>query len=474
MRPMHAVVIGILFTAALVTVAGRAVGTPLYAARAGRTCDNCHLTPNTWKNPELADRRCSLACQACHVDPAGGGMRNASGRFYGRATLPAIATSPRPTADWDREVMKVFYRKDKATTYSSDLPLGPDTYEESLDPKYAPHDFWARGRPAGTPARQSFFRGRYGAINADPMLRVGWDVRMALLLSRSAVAFPMQVDLGMAFHPVEHLTLLANTGARGRTNGIGDVVDDPRTPYLREGYVLLHELPYLAYAKAGRFVPSYGLRLDDHTSFIRRRFELDGSLPETRVTGVEIGAAPNYPFVNLSWFKTKARDTAPAAFDPFDVDEGWGSAVNLGYRSEGWSAGASAMFRRRPLTEGGDADTYGIYVAVNPWFYSRGIPLTYQAEVDRGTRARLSGLEATGLALYQELDWSVGNGLNLLLSHEWEDPDREVKDDAAHRVGLGWQLTPVPGVTLDTRLRGLLPAGGEGGVDGFVQLHLWN
>ena len=93
-------------------------------------------------------------------------------------------------------------------------------------------------------------------------------VSMAAVLAMGALA----VDLGMAFHPVEHLTVLANTGARGRTNGIGDVADDPRTPYLREGFILLHELPYQAYAKAGRFVPAYGLRLDDHTSFIRRRF----------------------------------------------------------------------------------------------------------------------------------------------------------------------------------------------------------
>ena len=104
--------------------------TPMYAARAGRTCDNCHLTPNEWLNPALADRKCSLSCQVCHVDPAGGGMRNASGRFYGRATLPMVATSPRPTADWDRNFPGVG-RRDRATTYLHDLPQGPSTFEES-------------------------------------------------------------------------------------------------------------------------------------------------------------------------------------------------------------------------------------------------------------------------------------------------------------------------------------------------------
>jgi hypothetical protein len=311
-------------------------------------------------------------------------------------------------------------------------------------------------------------------LNADPVFRLGWDLRSAALISDRTIFFPMQVDLGLALHPVEHFTVLANIGARGRTGGIDDVVDDPRTPYLREGFILFHEAPYGAYAKGGRFVPSYGLRLDDHTSFIRRKFELDSALPEARVTGIEVGLAPNYPFLQASWFKSKARDTAPEAFDIFDVDEGWGSAVNLGYRDLGWGVGGSLMLRRRPLENGGDATTYGAYVMFNPWFYSRNLPLTYQAEFDRGTRERQSGGDATILAFYQELNWLAGNGLNFLIKHDWEDADREIRDDDAHRLAFGVQLTPITGITLDTRVRALFPAGGESDGDLFIQLHLWN
>ena len=85
-------VFALVFAGAIVLVS-TAVTTPMYTARAGRTCDNCHVTPNDWVDPKLSERKCTLSCQGCHVDPAGGGMRNVVGRFYGRSTLPMIAYS---------------------------------------------------------------------------------------------------------------------------------------------------------------------------------------------------------------------------------------------------------------------------------------------------------------------------------------------------------------------------------------------
>jgi hypothetical protein len=465
----------LLAGAALAALASApAYATPMYAARAGRTCDNCHVTPNDWRNPKLAARKCGLSCQTCHVDPAGGGMRNASGRFYGRATLPMIATSPRPTADWDRGVPGLG-RRDRATTYSHRLPLGPDTFEASATYRDSTADGWAWGTPAGGATPYGFFPGRYDALAADPVLRITGEVRLAALLSRSSLFFPMQFDVSTALHPVHHVTAFANVGVRGRASGYGDTFDDNHTPYFREAFVLLHEAPFNSYVKGGRFVPSYGLRLDDHTSRIRREFELDGSLPESRVTGVEVGAAPNYPFVQAAYFRMASRARVPDPWDIFDVDEGWGVALNAGYRNEGWTLAASALARRRPLEEGGDTDTYGVYAAINPWHYARSLPLTYQVEYDIGSRQRASGTQANLSAFYHELDWLVWNGVNVLIAHDWSDPDHEVRDDDTHRVQGGVQIVPYPGVSVDARVRALLLPRGEGSdADVFLQLHLWN
>jgi hypothetical protein len=452
-----------------------AEGTPMYAGRSGRTCDNCHLDPNGWKNPSLAERKCSLSCQVCHVDPAGGGMRNAAGRFYGRSTLPIIATSPRPTRDWDRDFLPYMsLRMDRATTYSHDLPRGPSDLEESKQYEDQAKDWWSYGRPAGGTSQYAFFQGRYGSLRADPLLSIGFDIRLAMLVSETTLRFPMQGDIPFAFHPLKHATLFLNTGFRGRTSGYSDTFDDSRTPYFREAFLLLHQAPYQAYLKAGRFTPAYGLRLDDHTSFIRRSFELDGSLPETRVTGVEAGAAPNYPFINFSWFKITSQFRSPDSFDIFDLDSGWGTALNIGYRELGWSAGGSMLLKRRPLDEGGDLTAAGFYAIINPWYYRSWLPLTYQVELDLGKYSRASGNNAKQNIFYQELDWYAANGINVLLTHDFADPDREVIDDHSHRVSGGIQITPYPGFTIDTRIRSLFPAGGKTDSDLFIQFHIWN
>ena len=472
-RPFACTTLALACFVALLSAPPPAAATPLYAAREGRTCDNCHLRPNNWINPAVFDRRCTMSCASCHVDPAGGGMRNAAGRFFGSATLPMIATNPRPTQDWDAWIAGIFYRKDRRTTFTDSLPEGPVDFVASHEPHYAPNDRWAKGSPAGGPSPHALYQGRYAALNADPLLRISWDARVALLVSRSALAFPMQADVAMALHPVEHVTLLANVGARGRSSGASDTFDDPRTPYLREGFVMLHEAPAHLYAKAGRFVPQFGLRIDDHTAQHRRAFEQDGSVPDARVTGVEIGANPNYPYLSASWFRSTSKERVPSSFDIFDTDAGSGVSVDLGYRETGWSLGGSALLHRRPVLEGGDATSYALYGSFNPWFHRRSLPLTYQAEYDYGGYQRESGLETKRAGFWHEVDWRAGNGVNVLITQDWVDPDTEVLDDHAFRMGAGVQITPIPGITLDLRLRGLFPATGRAGADVFTQLHFW-
>ncbi len=472
MQLNRALVMASSFSLCAAALGGAALALPQYAARAGRTCDNCHILPD-WDTPAFSHRKRNLSCQTCHVDPAGGGMRTTAGRYYGRATLPMIASSPRPMDDWDRNPPLVG-RRDKATPYDDYLPVGPASFKDVPAYKDSIHDPWAWGTPKGeTP--DGPFAGRYAKLNADPMLRIGGDFRFATLITEgTSLIFPMQFDVGTVFHPVHHATLLMNIGARGNASGYSDTIDDSHTPYFRELFAMTSEWPYQAYAKAGRFVPSYGLRLDDHTNRIRRAFELDGSLPESRVLGVEVGAVASYPFLQASYFNLTSKYVEPDPWDIFDVGDGWGAALNLGWRDFGWSAGASALVRRRPLDEGGDTDTFGLYGSINPWFFSQRIPLTLQGEIDFGTFQRASGRQAEQLVWYGELGWLVWNGVNVIVAYDWADPDRDVVDDQSGRVQFGGQLIVMPGVTLDGRIRHLDVATEEGdGTDLFLQLHLW-
>jgi hypothetical protein len=461
-----------LAAAASLGLARVAAATPQYAAQVGRACDSCHVLPD-WDTPKLAHRKKNMSCQSCHVDPAGGGMRTTAGRYYGRSTLPMIATSPRPQDDWDRNFPGIG-RRDKATPYEGFLPMGPRNPEAAAAYTDSIHDSWAWGvHREITPTAP--FPGRYAGLNPDPIFRIGADLRGAFLLAgEEGNLFPMQMDISTVFHPVHHATLLMTVGARGQSSGYSDTFDDSHTPYFRDLFVMSGEWPYQGYVKAGRFMPSFGLRLDDHTNRTRREFELDNSLPDSRVLGIEAGAVASYPFIHASYFKLKSKFEEPDPWDIFDVDEGWGAALNLGWRHMGWSLGASTIVRRRPLDEGGDADTYGLYGSFNPWYFREGIPLTLQGEIDFGSAQRASGLDADKLVMYGEIDWMAWNGINLLFAYDWADPDRDVIDDHSGRVQAGVQLVVIPGVTLDSRVRYLhVPTPGGDDADFFTQIHIW-
>ena len=120
------------------------------------------------------------------------------------------------------------------------------------------------------------------------------------------------------------------------------------------------------------------------------------------------------------------------------------------------------------------ASTFGAYGVFNPWAYWTRVPLTYQAEFDVGSYQRQSGSDANNAAFYEELSWLVTNGINLLVTHDWADPDFDVIDDGSNRFAFGVQIVPYPGITLDSRLRVMVPKAGGKDADLFIQIHFWN
>ena len=178
-------------------------------------------------------------------------MRNTSGRFFRQSTLPMVATSPRPTDDWDRNG-PYFDRRDRATSYDANLPVGPNTFAEAMEDSEALSqemaDGWARGTSQGKPSAYGLLQGRYERLNADPVIRVGADLRLAYL---GSLIFPMQIDVPVAVHPVHHLTFLVNTGVRGRSGEYAETYTKDHSFYFREVFAMLHEAPYQALYQGG-------------------------------------------------------------------------------------------------------------------------------------------------------------------------------------------------------------------------------
>jgi hypothetical protein len=74
------------FLGVLLFLTERMNATPLHALKVADECSACHNSGRGQK--PFFERRCSLDCQGCHIDPAGGGARNLWGVYYSQDQLP--------------------------------------------------------------------------------------------------------------------------------------------------------------------------------------------------------------------------------------------------------------------------------------------------------------------------------------------------------------------------------------------------
>lgn len=437
-RPVRhvALALGGLLLVALVASPSRAI--PQFAVESARGCYTCHLNPDGWENPKLADRKCSLNCNACHVNPTGGGLKHEAGIFYGHTQLAAIG--PRPT----------------------------DQFTPATSPA-----------PPASPAR-------FAGIETHPRLQGGGDLRLMAYRDESeseASVFPMQFDLHLALTPYNppspnrgRLTFYTTVGAEGSREQEFENFTDRL--FVREAFILAHDFPYQIYAKAGRFTPAFGWKLDDHTTFIRQGQGFDH---ERQVSGLEVGLNPNYLFAHASLYSTSRFSAAGERLGPLTHQadpSGWGTALHAGYRELLWQAGGSLMYEDRK-------DTRDLWLGTN-WslnlfrteHHMKGAewgPWTYLGEFDLRRTEPASGETRNGLTAYHEVDYLATRWLRFIGRYDWQDPDLDFKDDHRDRVTLGYAVHPFTGVEIIAAYR-VNRNGGEDLDDNeaFLQLHLWH
>jgi hypothetical protein len=128
----------------------------------------------------------------------------------------------------------------------------------------------------------------HGLVTLPDSLQLGGDLRVAALANdvgsregTELAAFPMQADLAAAVK-TGSLTIVGVVGARGRVRSgapdtamtsASEVQEPSLLGYLisREHYVMYRPDDAAGlYVRAGRFAAPYGLRLADHTAYIRR------------------------------------------------------------------------------------------------------------------------------------------------------------------------------------------------------------
>lgn len=389
---------------------------PLYTMAAANECDTCHIEPIGWMNPDMSERRCTLDCSGCHVSNAGGGMRLADGKYFGKEVLPIFGTRPSSLADPMKYLSKGF-------------------------PTEGRWD-WTEGWRGWWPGKvkHTTITERYGDIDPKPKWDLGGDFRAAFLTQSgnpdSPFVFPMQADLYFLNESVRDLQVYVAAGLQGKKNT--DAYSADETSF--DDYVAVKEL-FLKYRgshntwfRIGRFVPRFGWRTPDHTAYAR---QVLGFNQNFQGTGIDIGYNPNYFYADASIYFTGLN------WPGDHLKPGLASTANIGYRTFGWNAGAS--FHHSDENDSPDGTNKGMskYTAgingslnFNPFIYYGEIDLRYsknQSSPDDGIYS---------LVASHEFNYTIMQGIYGKFKYDYADTNLGFKDDHGHRLAIGADIHP--------------------------------
>lgn len=372
-------------------------------ARAALSLTLLALTANA--EPHLAVRE-GFLCSQCHVNRAGGGKRNAFGANYSQTALPLW----RPGSDTTR-LGVVSPNLGEYVSVGADVRMQHVTVETV----------------------RTQFEGEWLVAPGGNTLRV-----------------PQANLYGELTVVKDHLALYL------------DEKLGPEGASAREAMILLYGLPYGGYAKAGRILLPYGLRLADDEAFVR---QATGFNFGNQDLGVEVGAEPGPAFITAALSNGTLGGT--------DDNERKQLTASAGVKARWGRVGASYSWNDGTTPAGLSVrQVGGGFAAAN---FGR---LTLLSEVDLIVdTARPKGGERTQsfeLAAHAEADLLITRGVGVRAAFGYHDPNLKVAQDHRTRLALTVEVFPIPflRVTATYVMRDDIPQRVQGRGDFFVvQLH---
>jgi hypothetical protein len=326
-----------------------------------------------WQTAQALPRfasRTGASCQSCHVNPSGGGMRQAFGAKYGREELPV------PT--WSQELgIEEF-----TTKLSETVSIGAD------------------------------FRTLYYYQQIP-------DTGAAVAGANRNGFWQMQGDVYLNFRLARKVQVYLDKGLYGGFEAFG----------------LLGILPANGFIKVGKFVPNYGLKLDDHRSYVRQYTGFSPEFGRPELTGGEVGISPGPVTVTGGFYN---------AADGFGAGTGNQKAV-LG-RVEGMFNAGEEM----SVGVGGNVFTAKSSSGVRTTLFGGFGLFSYQdltllGEADL-MKTEAGSLTTNALVLTAEAGYTITPGLDLKAGYDFYDPDTDLKSGAVSRYSLGLEFFPISGV----------------------------
>jgi hypothetical protein len=261
--------------------------------------------------------------------------------------------------------------------------------------------------------------------------------------SETSTFFQMQADFYVAAQIYKGLQLYYNQGAWGSFEAMGIWQQDFGRP------------DFSYYVKVGRFMPTYGIRLENHNVYTREDI---GFGPRDKDQGVELGVYLGPVLVQTSVLNGNPGD--PQLDD--NNDKALTARVELRKRFGKLHVSAGGSIYKNQT--GAVTNTGGVEVdgrtKILRWGPNWGAALgrfAYLGEADVVKNdpfpGNTQGQRVYTFQSYQEFDVLLVKGLELNINYEFRDPNLDLRNGTYGRVAGGIEFYPLPYVELKTLVR---------------------
>jgi hypothetical protein len=266
--------------------------------------------------------------------------------------------------------------------------------------------------------RLTWAPGEVKSRRLSDFLFVGLDFRLKVAGTLSEASPRTAVDLD------EAQVYLEARLVRDRIALYLDQTVGPNRAVARELFALIERLPWNGYAKAGKLLVPFGLRLKDDEEFIRFQTGFNYDTPDQ---GVELGVEPGPWSVVVA----VANGNVGAA----ENNSGKLASAVVSYTASGYRIGLSGS---RNTGDESRRDVYGGFGGL------RLGPVALLAEADLVEDRLPEGAPRRQFLGFVEGDLTLRQGLNAKVTYGYQDRDRDVPEDQRIRWRFGLEAFPNP------------------------------